>query len=58
METQDMTDEDYDRKLREIDRVMNDPDVPIQPALIWSLLAEISEHDLRNCTKALTRNVH
>jgi hypothetical protein len=56
METQDMTDEDYARKLGEVDRVLNDPDVPIQPALIWRLLAEISEHDLQACTKALAPN--
>jgi hypothetical protein len=40
-----MTDEDYARKLGEVDRVLNDPDIPMQPALIWRLLAEISEHD-------------
>ncbi len=49
-----MTDEDYARKLGEVDRVLNDPDVPIQPALIWRLLAEISEHDMQACTKTLT----
>jgi hypothetical protein len=48
-----MTDEDYARKLGEVDRVLNDPDVPIQPALIWRLLAEISEHDMQNCTKTV-----
>lgn len=41
-----MTDEDYLRKLGEVDRALNDPDVPIQPALIWQLLAEISGHEL------------
>jgi hypothetical protein len=34
METQDTTDADYARKLDEMDRVLNDPDVPMQPALI------------------------
>jgi hypothetical protein len=48
METQDMTDDDYTRKLGEMDRVLNDPDVPMQPALIWRLLAEISKHDLQS----------
>jgi len=42
-----MTDEDYLRKLGEVDRVLNNPDVPIQPALIWQLLAEISAHESR-----------
>jgi hypothetical protein len=41
-----MTDADYARKLAELDRLLNDPDVPMQPAHVWSLLAEISRHDL------------
>ena len=51
METQDMTDDDYTRKLNApemVDRVLNDPDVRMQPALIWRLLAEISKHDLQS----------
>ncbi len=39
-----MADADLARKLQEIDRVLNDPDVPMQPALVWRLLAEISKH--------------
>lgn len=42
-----MTDEDYARKLDGVDRLLNDPNVPIQPALIWRLLAEVSEHELQ-----------
>jgi len=42
-----MTDEDYARKLDELDRLLNDPDVPMQPARIWSLLGEISQRDLQ-----------
>jgi hypothetical protein len=56
MERQDMTDDDYARKLGEVDRVLNDPDVPLQPALIWCLLVEISEHELQACTRALAPN--
>lgn len=41
-----MTEEQYARKLDELDRLLNDPDVPMQPARIWSLLAELSERDL------------
>jgi len=37
-----MRDDDYDRKLDELDRLLNDPDVPMQPDLVWSLLAELS----------------
>ena len=42
-----MQDKDLDTKLDELDRLLNDPDVPMQPARVWSLLAEISRHDLR-----------
>ena len=41
-----MTEADYARKLDELDRLLNDPDVPLQPDRVWSLLAEISERDL------------
>ena len=37
---QALTDDDCARKLDEADRLLNDPDVPLQPALIWRLLAE------------------
>ena len=41
-----MTDSDYAQKLDELDRLLNDPDVPMQPSLVWTLLAEISLHDV------------
>ena len=37
-----MTDEDYARKLDELDRLLNDATVPIEPALFWRLLDEVS----------------
>jgi hypothetical protein len=37
-----MTDIEYQRKLGELDRLLNDPDVPMEPARVWSLLAEIT----------------
>lgn len=40
-----MSDEDYDRKLDELDRLLNDPEVSMQPARVWSLLAELSMRD-------------
>jgi hypothetical protein len=40
-----MTDDDYARKLEQVERLLNDPAVPIQPELIWSLLAEVSAHE-------------
>lgn len=41
-----MTDTDYSLKLEELDRLLNDPDAPMEPARVWTLLAEISQHDL------------
>jgi len=41
-----MTETEYARKLEELDRLLNDPDVPMEPARVWSLLAEIAQRDL------------
>jgi hypothetical protein len=40
-----MTENEYASMLDELDRLLNDPDVPMQPSRVWSLLAEISRHD-------------
>jgi hypothetical protein len=37
-----MSTAEYNRKLDELDRLLNDPDVPMQPDRIWSLLADVS----------------
>ncbi len=41
-----MTESEYDRMLDELDRLLNDPDVPMEPSKVWSLLAEIAQRDL------------
>ncbi|HSU06436.1 MAG TPA: peptide chain release factor 1 [Acetobacteraceae bacterium] len=41
-----MTEIEYARKLDELDRLLNDPDVPMEPEKVWSLLAEIAQRDL------------
>lgn len=41
-----MTSTEQEAKLDELDRLLNDPDVPMEPARIWSLLAEIARHDV------------
>jgi uncharacterized protein (UPF0147 family) len=41
-----MTDVEYASKLDELDRLLNDPDVPIEPTRVWSLLAELARRDL------------
>lgn len=40
-----MTDHEYARKLDELDRLLNDPDVPMDPARVWSLLAGLSRSE-------------
>jgi hypothetical protein len=41
-----MSGAEYSRKLDELDRLLNDPDVPMQPDRIWSLLADVSRPDV------------
>ena len=38
-----MSDTDYDSKLDELDRLLNDPDSPMDPSKVWTLLAEVSQ---------------
>lgn len=42
-----MTEAEYMRKLDELDRLLNDPDVPMAPDRIWSLLADVALHERR-----------
>ena len=37
-----MTERDFEAKLAELDRLLNDPEVRMDPERVWSLLAEIS----------------
>lgn len=38
-----MTETDYNRKLDELDRLINDPEIPMQPHRIWELSAELAD---------------
>jgi hypothetical protein len=40
-----VSDQDYEHKLDELDRLLNDPDSPMDPSKVWSLLAEVARHD-------------
>lgn len=42
-----MSSSEYARKLDELDRLLNDPDVPMQPDRIWSLLADVSRPEVK-----------
>ena len=35
---------EYQQKLDELDRLLNDPDAPLDAAKIWALLSEIAQH--------------
>jgi len=37
-----MTQDEYARKLDELDHLLNDPDVPLDPTRVWSLLADLA----------------
>jgi len=37
---------EYTTKLEELDHLLNDPDVSLEPDRVWMLLAELSRHDL------------
>jgi hypothetical protein len=41
----ELTDAEYARRLDELDRLLNDPDVPMEPTKVWCLLAEIAQRD-------------
>ena len=41
-----MTERDFATKLDELDRLLNDPDAPMQPARVWTLLAEVASRDV------------
>lgn len=38
---------EYTTKLDELDHLLNDPDVSLEPDRVWMLLAELSLHDLK-----------
>ena len=51
-----MTDTEYARKLAELDRLLNDPDVPMEPSRVWALLAEIAQRDMAVVRQSKTQS--
>jgi hypothetical protein len=47
-----MTQQDFEQKLDELDRLLNDPEVRLEPNRVWSLLAEVTQHDVASSPKA------
>lgn len=41
-----MTERDFEAKLVELDRLLNDPEIRMDPDRIWTILAEISGKDI------------
>jgi hypothetical protein len=48
-----MTQKDFERKLDELDKLLNDPEVQLEPNRVWTLLAEVSQHDMSRYAKAI-----
>jgi len=42
-----MTEMEFEAKLAELDRLLNDPEVRMDPHRVWSLLAELSAYESR-----------
>jgi hypothetical protein len=49
-----MSTAEYSRKLDELDRLLNDPDEPMQPDRIWSLLADVARPMLPPVARSTT----
>ncbi len=47
-----MTDRDYELKLDELDRLLNDTDSTMEPSKVWSLLADSDHRHLAEASKA------
>ena len=39
-----MTEAEYAQKLDDLDRLLNDPEVPLDASRVWSLLFDIARH--------------
>jgi hypothetical protein len=46
-----MTELEFQAKLAELDRLLNDPEVRMDPNRVWTLLAEISAQELRQARR-------
>ena len=45
--------QEIDRKMDELERLLNDPDVKLEPSRVWMLLADVAQHDLARYAKAM-----
>lgn len=47
-----MTEREFQAKLAELDRLLNDPEIRMDPDRVWALLAEISAQEVRPAARA------
>jgi len=47
-----MTEREFQAKLAELDRLLNDPEIRMDPDRVWALLAEISAQEPRATARA------
>jgi hypothetical protein len=47
-----MTEREFQAKLAELDRLLNDPEVRMDPDRVWTLLAEISAQQVQGVARA------
>ncbi len=41
-----MSEAEFDRTLNELDRLLNDPTIPMQAERIWTMLADVASRNL------------
>jgi hypothetical protein len=46
-----MTEREFQAKLAELDRLLNDPEIRMDPDRVWALLAEISAQELQGAAR-------
>ncbi|MFC7476075.1 peptide chain release factor 1 [Dankookia sp. GCM10030260] len=47
-----MTEREFQAKLAELDRLLNDPEIRMDPDRVWALLAELSAQELGATARA------
>jgi hypothetical protein len=47
-----MTEREFQAKLAELDRLLNDPEIRMDPDRVWALLAEISAQEMGATARA------
>ncbi|TDH60707.1 peptide chain release factor 1 [Dankookia rubra] len=47
-----MTEREFQAKLAELDRLLNDPEIRMDPDRVWALLAELSAQELQGVARA------